>query len=79
MSNYRIKREKDNLDFKLDPGSMEIDEDIFSGKGNLDNVRIKQNDDYMNDEYSEETEEITDKDSWKVISAYFNQALSINS
>ena len=73
MSNYRIKREKDNLDFKLDPGSMEIDEDIFSGKGNLDNVRIKQNDDYMNDEYSEETEEITDKDSWKVISAYFNQ------
>ena len=73
MSNYRIKREKDNLDFKLDPGSMEIDEDIFSGKGNLDNVRIKQNDDYMNDEYSEDTEEITDKDSWKVISAYFNQ------
>ena len=73
MSDYRIKKEKDPIGFKLDPGSMEIDEDIFSGKGNLDNVQIKHHDDYMNDEYSEDSEEITDKDSWKVISAYFNQ------
>jgi DNA-directed RNA polymerase II subunit RPB2 len=27
----------------------------------------------MNDEDSSEAEEITDKDSWKVISAFFNQ------
>ncbi|MBR4495739.1 MAG: DNA-directed RNA polymerase subunit B'' [Acholeplasmatales bacterium] len=27
----------------------------------------------MNEEYSDEVDEITDKDSWKVISAYFNQ------
>ena len=73
MSNYRIKKEKGNIGFKIDPDLMEIDEDIFSGKGNLDNVHIKKNDDYLNDEISEETDEITDKDSWKVISAYFNQ------
>jgi DNA-directed RNA polymerase II subunit RPB2 len=73
MSNYRIKKEKDNIGFKLDPDSMEIDEEMFSGRGNLDNVHIKHQDDYLNDEYSEDIDEITDKDSWKVISAYFNQ------
>ena len=73
MSNYRIKKEKDNIGFKLDPDSMEIDEEIFSGKGNLDNVHIKRQDEDLNDEFSEETDEITDKDSWKVISSYFNQ------
>jgi len=74
MQNTRIKKEKDRLGFKLDPDSMELEEeDMFSGQGNLNNVQIKHNDYAMDDEYSEESDEITDKDSWKVISAYFNQ------
>ena len=74
MHNTRIKKEKDNIGIKLDPDDMEIDEeDIFSGRGNLGNVKIKSNDDFIGDDYSDEIEEITDKDSWKVISAYFNQ------
>lgn len=27
----------------------------------------------MSNEYSEDSDEITDKDSWKIISSYFNQ------
>jgi DNA-directed RNA polymerase II subunit RPB2 len=49
------------------------EEEMFSGRGNLNSVQIKRNDDLMNEEYSDEVDEITDKDSWKVISAYFNQ------
>ena len=73
MQNTRIKSEKNDIGFKLDPDGMDIDEEIFSGKGNLNNVQIKHNNDSMNDEDSSEAEEITDKDSWKVISAFFNQ------
>ena len=74
MRNTQIKKEKDNLGFKYDPNAMDVEEEeIFSGRGNLNSVQIKRNDDLMNEEYSDEVDEITDKDSWKVISAYFNQ------
>jgi len=69
-----LKKEKDNLGFKYDPNAMDVEEEeMFSGRGNLNSVQIKRNDDLMNEEYSDEVDEITDKDSWKVISAYFNQ------
>ena len=74
MRNTQIKKEKDNLGFKYDPNAMDVEEEeMFSGRGNLNSVQIKRNDDLMNEEYSDEVDEITDKDSWKVISAYFNQ------
>ena len=74
MRNTQIKKEKDNLGFKYDPNAMDVEEEeMFSGRGNLNSVQIKRNDDLMNEEYSDEADEITDKDSWKVISAYFNQ------
>ena len=78
MSNYRIKKEKNNLGFKIDPDSMEIDEDIFSGKGNLNSVHIKRDDNFMSDDYSDEVDEINEKDSWKVISAFFDQHGLVN-
>ena len=78
MSNYRIKNEKNNLGFKIDPDSMEIDEDIFSGKGNLNSVHIKRDDNFMSDDYSDEVDEINEKDSWKVISAFFDQHGLVN-
>ncbi len=74
MRNTQIKKEKDNLGFKYDPNAMDVEEEeMFSGRGNLNSVQIKRNDDLMNEENSDEVDEITDKDSWKVISAYFNQ------
>ena len=74
MHNIKIKKEKDNIGIKYEPDSMEVDEDrIYSGKGHLNSVKIKSNDYLMGDDNSEEIDEITDKDSWKVISAYFNQ------
>ena len=74
MHNIQIKKEKDNIGIKYEPDSMEVDEErIYSGKGHLNSVKIKSNDYLMGDDNSEEIDEITDKDSWKVISAYFNQ------
>ena len=76
MYKNRIKSEKDNIGFKEEHKNMEMDQDdldIFNGDGNLHNMNIKNNQYEMDDdEYSNE-EEITDKDSWKVIRAYFNQ------
>ena len=76
MNNNRIKQEKGNSRIKGEFKHMDLDEDelnIFNGNGNLNNLNIKKNEnDIEEDELSTE-EEITDKDSWKVIRAYFNQ------
>jgi len=44
-----------NLGFKYDPNAMYVEEEeMFSGRGNLNSVQIKRNDDLMNEEYSDE-------------------------
>ena len=55
---------------------MDIDEDdenIFNDQGNLNQMNIKKNEYELDFDDFENDEEITDKDSWKVIRAYFNQ------
>ena len=64
MSDKKIKSEKEDPQIKQEPNLDNDDFDQFSGEGNLDNENNNQLD---NDE------EITDKDSWKVIDAYFSQ------
>ena len=72
MSDKKIKQEKNDIGFKED--SMNIDEEdddnIFDRDGNLESDNDN-NQDNMNIDIDEE--EINDKDSWKVIRAYFNQ------
>ena len=74
MHNQKIKSEKGNEGFKAEHDNMDIDQDdldIFNANGNLQNSHIKNNQNDIDEESNEE--EITDKDSWKVIRAYFNQ------
>ena len=66
MSENKIKSEKDDLGFKSD--SMEIedqDENVFNTQGSLG---LNENNQMILD-----SEEISDQDCWKVISAYFSQ------
>ena len=75
MYNNRIKKEKGIHRIKEEYKNMDIDDDdlnIFNGQGNLNQLNIKRNEFEMDDDFSND-EEITDKDSWKVIRAYFNQ------
>ena len=73
MSEKKIKQEKDKIGFKEDPNRMDIDneddDNIFDDKGNLDSDHNNTSDNMIVDE----EEEINDRDSWKVIRAYFNQ------
>ena len=74
MYNNGIKQEKGmNNNIKSEYG-IDIDEDegIFSGQGNLPQLNIKNNNEMEEEEYLN-GEEITDKDSWKVVRAFFNQ------
>ena len=68
MSDQRIKSEKNDNQIKRDPMESESQEDddnnSFDGRGNLDTEAENSYDD---------KKKITDKDSWKVIDAYFNQ------
>ena len=73
MYNNGIKQEKRNNGIKGEHNNMDIIEDdlnIFNTKGNLN---IKNNNYETEDDDFSNEEEITDKDSWKVIRAYFNQ------
>ena len=74
MFNSRIKQEKGNSRIKDEYKQMDLEDDeinMFNGNGNLNNLSIKRNFDFQDEDLNEE--EITDKDSWKVIGAYFNQ------
>ena len=76
MYNERIKKEKTNTRIKGEYKNMDIDEDdenIFNDQGNLNQMNIKKNEYELDFDDFENDEEITDKDSWKVIRAYFNQ------
>ena len=74
MYNNGIKQEKGrNIKSEY---NIEIDEDesnIFNGQGNLQPINIKNNIHEMDEDEESIEGEITDKDSWKVIRAYFNQ------
>ena len=74
MYNNGIKQEKGrNIKSEY---NIEIDEDesnIFNGQGNLQPINIKNNNHEMDEDEESIEGEITDKDSWKVIRAYFNQ------
>ena len=68
MSEKKIKAEKDDIGFKSDSNSMEIeaqDDNVFNGEGNLGSNE--------NQQMNIDSEEISDQDCWKVISAYFSQ------
>ena len=75
MSDKKIKSEKSDLGFKDEPSNMMIDDEdednIFDGDGNLDSDQNENNNEDM--VIDDEDEEINDKDSWKVIRAYFKQ------
>ena len=75
MSDKKIKSEKSDLGFKDEPSNMMIDDEdednIFDGDGNLDSDPNENNNEDM--VIDDEDEEINDKDSWKVIRAYFKQ------
>ena len=76
MYNNGIKRERIKTDIKGENNDMDLDEDdlnIFNEKGNLHQLNIKNNQYEMDEEEFLNDDEITDKDSWKVIRAYFNQ------
>ncbi len=79
MSDKKIKNEKDDLGLKDDPySSRNIDDEndnimIFSGDGNLESDQDNNNQDNMVIDDDDEEEKINDKDSWKVIRAYFQQ------
>ena len=71
MSDKKIKPEKDDIPLKKESSNMNIDDEdddnIFNEDGNLD-------DDNENMAVDDDDEgEINDKDSWKVIRAYFKQ------
>ena len=77
MSDKKIKPEKNNLGFKDESNNMNIDdeddENIFDGDGNLDSEQNENRKDSKMDIDEDEDDEINDKDSWKVIRAYFKQ------
>ena len=74
MHSKGIKQESSNF-IKGEYHRMDIDNDddinVFDDRGNTRQVNIKNNHNEMYDELSVE-EEISDKDNWKVIRAYFN-------
>ena len=74
MSEKKVKQEKDDIGFKEDPNRMDLDneddDNIFDDRGNLDSDHNNSPDNMMEEE---EEEEINDRDSWKVIRAYFKQ------
>ena len=76
MSEKKIKPDKSNLLIKEDSNSMNIDDDyddkIFDENGNLDSDQNEINSSNMLID-DEDDDEINDKDSWKVIRAYFKQ------
>ena len=76
MSEKKIKPDKKNLLIKEDSNSMNIDDDyddkIFDENGNLDSDQNEINSSNMLID-DEDDDEINDKDSWKVIRAYFKQ------
>jgi len=66
MSENKTKSEKDDIGYKSD--SMNIndqDDTVFNTQGNLGTTE--------NNQINLDTEEISDQDCWKVISAYFSQ------
>ena len=76
MSDKKIKPEKNDLESNnMNLDDDEDDENIFDGEGNLDSDQNEnKKDNKMDiDEEEDEDEEINDKDSWKVIRAYFKQ------
>ena len=76
MSDKKIKPEKNDLESNnMNLDDDEDDENIFDGEGNLDSEQNEnKKDNKMDiDEDEDEDEEINDKDSWKVIRAYFKQ------
>ena len=77
MSDKKIKPEKTDLGFKDEPSNMNIDdeddENIFDPEGNLDSEQNENRKDSKMDIDEDEDDEINDKDSWKVIRAYFKQ------
>ena len=78
MNKNKIKTEKSPIGFKYEKDKtenvkMDIEEEdfLFGKNGNI--INIKQNPNEIDEDEFAYDEEITDRDSWKVIRAYFDQ------